>query len=97
MIGIVNVRRCPRPSRVTGVVLPFPRFRDRAYVHRHALRMATSPSTAEKYIAAQLQVQRATMIRRGVGPSLVVDHLSALEIALRAEAYRLSGMLGDAE
>jgi len=73
----------------TGLVLPFPRVRDRAFVRRHAALMATySEGAAEKYLATQLDVQRRTMTKRGVDPAVAEEHIGALKCAIRAEFGR---------
>ena len=70
-------------------ILPFPRTRNRAFVLRHAARMADlSEATAEKHLAAQLDIQRTTMARRGIAPELVEVQLRALECAIRCELWR---------
>jgi hypothetical protein len=48
-----------------------------------------SPATAEKHLAAQLDVQRATMVRRGIVPDLIEKQLRALECAIRTELWRV--------
>jgi hypothetical protein len=74
---------------MSATVVPFPRTRDRAFVQRHAARMADlSQTTAEKHLAAQLDVQRTTMTRRGIEPELIEKHLQALECAIRCELWR---------
>jgi hypothetical protein len=70
-------------------VLPFPRLRDRNYVLRHAARMAAvSERAAEKHLATQLDVQRATMARRGIASELIEKQIHALELAIRCELWR---------
>jgi len=74
---------------MSAVILPFPRVRDRAFVRRHAAHMAAnSATTAEKLLAVQMELQRKTMTRRGVEPTLIEEHVSALELAIRLELWR---------
>jgi Family of unknown function (DUF6074) len=71
-------------------VIPFPRVRNRAFVRKHAARMLDlRPDTAEKHLAYQLQVQRETMVRRGIAADVVDQHMRDLELAIRCEAARL--------
>jgi hypothetical protein len=74
---------------MTGLVLPFPRVRDRAFVRRHAALMASySANAAEKHLSTQLDLQRRTMVRRGIDPSSIHEQVKALEAAIRAELWR---------
>lgn len=85
-----------RPSVAPrGVVLPFPRYRDRTFIRRHGQRMAAAPRGAERYLAAQLRVQRETMLRRDIDPALVDDEIRCLEATIRAEADHVR-LMGDA-
>jgi pyruvate kinase len=73
-----------------GAVIPFPRWKDRAFVLRHARRMTElRPAKAEGHLQQQLDIQRQTMLRRGVNPVLVEQHVRSLECAIRAELWRL--------
>jgi hypothetical protein len=75
---------------MTACIIPFPTVRRRAFVLKHAARMASLPhKTADKLLAAQLDVQRATMARRGIAPELVDEQMRALEIAVRSELWRM--------
>ena len=68
-----------------AIVLPFPRVRDRAFVRRHAARMASlSHRAAEKHLACQLRVQVETMRKRGVDPELIEAQRRDLETAIRS-------------
>lgn len=72
------------------VVVPFPRTRHRPFVQRHARRMAEyPPSTAEKHLAAQLNIQRDTMLKRGIATAIIDRELRALETAIRTELWHL--------
>lgn len=74
---------------MTAIILPFPRVRDRAFVRRHAAVMASYSSDAgEKYLRIQLDVQRRTMVKRGIAAPIIDEHLRALERAIRAELWR---------
>ena len=77
-------------------IKPFPLARRCAFIRRHAARMAaSSSSTAEKHLAYQLQVQAETMVRRGIAQDLVKAQIRSLELAIRAELWRLVMQPGD--
>ena len=79
-----------------AIVLPFPRVRHRGFIAKHAGRMVGLPSTtAEKYLARQLAVQRETMVRRGIAIASIDQELSALEGAIRAAMWRLGRSIPD--
>ena len=70
-------------------VYQFPRTRDRHFVCRHAQLMARyNEKAAEKHLTVQLDVQRRTMLKRGIDPALAEQHIQALELAIRAELWR---------
>lgn len=84
-------------SSEAAIVVPFPRVRHLGFVSRHAVRMVElPPATAEKHLARQLEVQRETMIRRGIATASIDHELEALELAIRAVAWRISSMPGGA-
>jgi hypothetical protein len=67
----------------------FPRTRDRHFVCRQAQLMHRySEKAAEKHLIMQLDVQRRTMLKRGIDPALAEQHIQALELAIRAELWR---------
>jgi hypothetical protein len=73
-----------------AVILPFPRVRDRRFVTRHARRMADlCTAAAENHLATQLDLQRRTMLRRGIDHTMVDEQIRALEMAVRAELWRV--------
>ena len=48
-------------------VFPFPATRRVAFIRKHAARMANLPEiTAWKHLRHQVEVQRQTMLRRGI-------------------------------
>jgi flagellar motility protein MotE (MotC chaperone) len=78
-------------------IIPFPRTRDRAFVLRHAYRAwELNHRAAEKHISVQIDVQRSTMLRRGVDIDVVEQQCRALENAIRAELWRLVMGVGGA-
>jgi hypothetical protein len=78
-------------------VIPFPAFRRRGFIQRHAARMATlPPATAEKHLAQQLRVQVETMQRRGITSDLITTQVRALETAVRCELWRMTILEGGA-
>jgi hypothetical protein len=71
-----------------AIVLPFPRVKDRAFVRRHAERMVClSHYAAERHLSAQLHLQRATMLKRGINPALAEEQVRSLESAIRAHVW----------
>lgn len=71
-------------------VIPFPRTRDRAFILRHARRMAElRPRAAENHLLSQLKIQADAMARKGVKADLAAQHIKALELAIRAELWRM--------
>ena len=72
---------------MSAVVLPFPRSRDVAFVRRHAdhLRGFKTTLSADRYLQHQLQIQAATMARKGVPDLLIAQEILALEAASRRQ------------
>jgi len=71
-------------------IIPFPLARRRAFIQRHAARIAeASATTARKLLAHSVQVQVDTMRRRGIGVDAIAREAKALEAALRYEQWRL--------
>jgi hypothetical protein len=76
---------------MTAEVLPFPRIRHRRFVVRHAQRMAHLPlPTVEKHLAHQLEFQRSTMIKRGIGADLITKEVAQLERAILALYWQIT-------
>ena len=73
---------------MSGLILPFPRSRDRGFIHRHAGLMAGAPTAAkaEAHLQRQLRIQRDTLVRRGVDPERIEDELTAIAGNIRATA-----------
>lgn len=70
-------------------IVPFPLVRRRAFIRRHAARVAAAtPATGEKLLAHQLRLQASTMARRGIAPETIAAECKALESAIRAELWR---------
>ena len=59
----------PRETKLMGAeIIPFPLVRRRAFIQRHAARIAeASAKTAGKLLAHSVRVQVDTMRRRGIG------------------------------
>ena len=71
-------------------VLSFPRVRHRPFVAKHAANVAEmSEAAGERYLGQQLDVQRQTMLRRGIAPDLVEREVKALELGIRAALWRM--------
>lgn len=81
----------------SGRVIPFPLARRRVFIQRQAAAMARfSHRGAEKHLAEQLRVQRNTLTRRGVSPERIEAELRAMELAIRAELWRVVLLPGGA-
>jgi hypothetical protein len=71
-------------------IVPFPLTRRRAFIRKHAARVAAAtPATGEKLLAHQLRIQRATMAKRGIASEIVEAECKALENAISAELWRV--------
>jgi hypothetical protein len=69
-------------------VVPFPQVRRRRFIVKTAARLASlAPRTAERILAATLQQQSATMVRKGIAADLVERECQALEAAIRAALW----------
>jgi hypothetical protein len=70
-------------------VLPFPTSRRCAFIERQAqCAAALNPEACERHINRQLQVQRDTMLRKGVSAARVERELKSMEAAIRAALWR---------
>ena len=77
-------------------IVPFPSVRRVAYVRNLANMMVHyRPEAAERTLAAQLNAQRAAMLRRGLTPDVVERELRALELAVRARLWTIVMQRGD--
>jgi hypothetical protein len=73
----------------TASVVPFPAARRRAFIRKHATRMAgLSRVHADAHLRQQLQIQTDTMRRRDVPETAIAREVQALESAIRAELWR---------
>lgn len=71
-------------------VIPFPLARRRRLIRRQAAFFAgQSRRSAEGNLAHQLEIQRRTLLAKGVAAEQVEPEVRALELAIRAEAARL--------
>ena len=71
-------------------IVPFPLTRRRAFISRHAARIAdAAPKTGEKLLAHQIRQQAAALARKGVAADIVERECRALEAAIRAELWRV--------
>lgn len=71
-----------------GIVVQFPRVRDRRYIQKQASFLAGQrPDVAEKHLRAAIKVQRDTMQRRGIAPEAIDEQLRAVELAIRAALW----------
>ena len=69
-------------------IIPFPLHRRRAFVQRHAARMAELPSkSAENHLRRQLDIQIETLTKRGIPPEVIAQEICMLETAIRAELW----------
>lgn len=71
-------------------VLPFPISKRRPFIEKQARWFAEQQhETAERQLAAQLNLQRQTMLKRGVASDLVDAEIVAAEGAIRATVWRI--------
>jgi Family of unknown function (DUF6074) len=76
-------------ARKTASLIPFPAARQRAFIVKHALRIAKlSPAQSEAYLRRVLQLQGQTMRRRGSSEAVIARELRRLEAVFRAELWR---------
>jgi hypothetical protein len=80
----------PKPSpKSPAAIVPFPLARRRAFIGKHAARMADlPPRQAEAYLSQQLRVQGDTLRRRGIAESAIAREIRSLESTIRAELWR---------
>lgn len=72
-----------------ALVLPFPLARRRDLVGRQAQWFAAqSHQAAERNLKRQLQVQRETLLRRGVSAERAESEVATLQAAIRREVGR---------
>ena len=87
-MSVHSGERAASPTK--AAILPFPRVRNLGFVLKYAIRMAElPPGTAERHLAHRVEVQRQTMIRRGIAAYLIENETKALERAIRAVMWRL--------
>jgi hypothetical protein len=71
-------------------IVAFPSVRRVGYVRKLAWMLVHyRPDAAERTLAAQLDIQRAAMLRRGLAPDVVERELRALELAVRARLWAI--------
>jgi hypothetical protein len=84
-------------SQMSCSILAFPLSRRRAFVRRHAAIMASlSPAASERHLTAQLRLQGAALVRRGIEDAVVKAECRSLETAIRVELLRTSARGGAA-
>ena len=65
-------------------VIPFPLAQRRAFIERQAKRAASLKADAcERHIAVQIEIQRETMLRRGVDEEILQRELVRMEASIR--------------
>lgn len=73
-----------------ATILPFPRSRDVGYLMRQAAYASSlRREKAAAHLRRQIDLQRETMLRRGIAPELVEMEMDRLEIALVAATRRV--------
>jgi hypothetical protein len=76
-------------ARKTASLIRFPAARQRAFIVKHALRIAQlSPAQSKAYLRRVLQLQEQTMGRRKISEGMIARELRRLEAAFRAELWR---------
>ena len=78
-------------------VVPFPAARRVGFIRKQARLMAHyNPDAAERTLTAQLNAQRAAMLRRGIPPEVVERELRSLELAVRTKLWSIVTQGGSA-
>jgi uncharacterized protein DUF6074 len=73
---------------MTAEVLPFPLARRLDFIERQATRaLELKPSSGQRHIEIQLQMQADAMRRRGVAETLITRELASMEAAIRAAMW----------
>jgi hypothetical protein len=71
------------------VVIPFPLFKRRPFVERHARLIAGMGANAgERHLTRQMQIQVDVLERRGVERQLIEKEIQALSSAIRAALWK---------
>jgi hypothetical protein len=71
-----------------SAIIPFPQLRRRRFIVKTATRLGNvSPKTAEKLLAATLNQQQKSMLRKGIHIVLVERECRSLLAAIRAELW----------
>jgi hypothetical protein len=71
-------------------IIPFPRSRNFSFVLKHARYIASiNQHAGERYLIQQLDVQAATMRRRGVEETWIQQERQQLEAAIRVALWHL--------
>jgi hypothetical protein len=75
---------------MTATIVPFPLYRRRTFIERQANRAAElNPDAGERHILYQLEVQRASLRRKGIDEALISRELRCMETAIRNSLQRL--------
>jgi hypothetical protein len=78
-------------------IIPFPSYRRRDLVRRHAAIIASlSTAAGERHLRRQLLIQAEAMARRGISAERIKGDQRALEAAIRAALCRLGCVTGGA-
>ena len=77
-------------AQTSAEIIPFPLAHRRLLISRQAQWFVEqSERAAERNLSRQLQVQRETMLRRGVDPTRAEAEVRALEALIRATAWHI--------
>lgn len=75
---------------MSAVIYPFRQCRRVGLVWSTARRMTDlRPAKAEAHLQRQIDIQRQTLLRKGVAPALIEPEMRALEAAVRTELWHL--------
>jgi hypothetical protein len=71
-------------------VVPFPLSKRRSFIARQAKRAAALNAAAcERHIALQIEIQRDTLLRRGVEENILRRELKGMEASIRAALWEI--------
>jgi hypothetical protein len=76
---------------MTAEVLPFPLARRLDFIARQASRaLELKPSSGERHIEVQLQMQAAALRRRGIAEPLITAEIRSMAAAIRSAMWSLT-------
>ena len=73
-----------------AIIVPFPLTRRIGQIRKQAQYMACqSPDTAERYLERFLDIQRETLMKRGIDAEVIAQQCRHMEVAIRCQLMRV--------